>query len=89
MRRAAELVHKKVTIWLHWWCIAEKFLRLILRRKPWGLTGQHLKTIADRTDLRSIQLRRVLSELGTDLKAIKARGKCRGLGSTADSTIYL
>ena len=75
MHKAAELVHKKVTIWLRWCCITERFLRLILRRKLWGLTGQHLKTIVDRTDLRSTQLRRVWSENGTDLKAIKARGK--------------
>ena len=68
MHKKAELVHEKATIWLHWRCITEKFLRLILRRKLWGLTGHHLKTIVDRTDARSKQLRRVWSDLGQDLK---------------------
>ena len=47
MHTAAELVHKKVAVWLRWWCITERFLRLILRRRLWGLTGSHLRVGSD------------------------------------------
>ena len=64
-------------IWLRWWNITLQILRYILRKKLWGLTGHHLETIVGKTDPRSTLLRRVWSEIGTDLKAIKARGnKC-------------
>ena len=75
MHTTAELVHKTVVVWLRWWRIAERFLRLILHRRLWGLTGTHLRTIVGRGDTRAIQLRRSWADLGRELKAIKARGR--------------
>ena len=67
MQAAAELVHKKVAIWLSWWSITEKFLRLSLRRRLWGLIGKHLQTIAGRGDLRATRLRKSWADTGTEL----------------------
>ena len=74
MQSAADLVLHSVTIWSRWWCITVKFLRQIFHSRLWG-TGNYLKKIVDRTDLRSVRLRKDWSQRGSDLREIKARGK--------------
>ena len=72
---AADQVLHSVTIWSRWWCITAKFLQQIFYSRAWGVTGNYLKKIVDRTDLQSVRLRRDWSQRGSDLREIKARGK--------------
>ena len=58
MQEAADQVVRSLTNWSRWWCITAKFLRRIFHSRLWGVTGGQLKKIVDRTDLRSVRLRR-------------------------------
>ena len=74
-------------IWSRWWCITVKFLRRIFRSRAWGVTGKSLEKIVDRTDLRSARLRKDWSRSGSELREIKARGRCQSLQSSL-SVLY-
>ena len=76
MQSAANQVLHSVTVWSRWWCVTEKFLRQIFCNKLRGVTGNYLKKIVDRTDLRSIRLRKDWSQRSSGLREIKARGMC-------------
>ena len=76
VQSAADQVQHSAVVWSRWRCITAKFLRQIFRRRLRGVTGSYLKKIVDRTDLRSVRLRRDWSQRGSDLREIKARGKC-------------
>ena len=75
MQSAADQLAHSVTVWTPWWRVTTRFLRLMSHRKAWGVIGKHLEKIIDRTDLRTLLLRRSWSQQGSVLRAIKARGR--------------
>ena len=72
MQSAADQLVHSVTVWTRWWCITTIFLRLIFYRKAWGVCGDYLKKVTERTDPRIAILRRNWSRQGSILRAIKA-----------------
>ena len=86
-RERDQLIERVIATWQLWWSISEGLLRLTLRRRLWGLIGNHLKTIVGRRDSRSTLLRKSLAGLGKSLKAIKAQWERWDLNSRRESTL--
>ena len=74
-RERDQLIERAIATWQLWWSISKDLLRLTLRRRLWGLIGNHLQTIIGSRDSRSTLLRKSWADLGKSLKAIKAQGE--------------